>query len=91
MSKSGFIRTDGSGITTNDAPVFVIKDKKSGKLFFAVGDGKKAGTIYDDKIDMKTAKKLTSRKWSLLQKKLIDKQQLSDKITLGSVADIKAF
>lgn len=91
VSKSGFIRTDGSGIVTDDTPVFVIKDKKSGKLFFAVGDGKKAGTIYDDKIDMKTAKKLTSRKWSLLQKKLTDKQQLSNKITLGSVANIKAF
>lgn len=91
VSKSGFIQTDGSGIVTNDAPVFVIKDKKTGKLFFAVGDGKKAGAIYDDKIDMKTAKKLTSRNWSLLQKKLTDKQQLSDKITLGSVANIKAF
>jgi len=74
---------------TNE-PIFVIKDKKSGNLFFAIQQGKKAVLYYYD-LNPKTDKTLSAWSWSQLKKQLTDKQQLSDKITLGSVANIKAF
>lgn len=89
VSKSGFIRENGTAMQTNE-PIFVIKDKKSGNLFFAIQQGKKA-VLYDYDLNPKTDKTLSAWSWSQLKKQLTDKQQLSDKITLGSVANIKAF
>lgn len=89
VSKSGFVRENGTAMQTNE-PIFVIKDKKSGNLFFAIQQGKKA-VLYDYDLNPKTDKTLSAWSWSQLKRQLTDKQQLSDKITLGSVANIKAF
>lgn len=90
---SGLVTEKGAGIVTDGQDVLVIKDKKSGKNYFAVYNGKKA-FLYDEDCNPKTVRELSKRKITQLQKKMSEKDTIQSSgglIQIGSIPNIQAY